>query len=80
MINYQPWVLLNELAHGYIYAATGALTDVRTANDCASLAASDAAESAMNYVYYAASELILTPLAQVPSVAYQLQRYIVRLC
>lgn len=76
MINYQPWVLLNELAHGYIYAATGALTDVRTANDCASLAASDAAESAMNYVYYAASELILTPLAQVPSVAYQLQRYI----
>ena len=76
MTHYQLWVLLNELAHGYIYAATGALTDVKTANDCASLAASDAATSAMNYVYYAASELFFTPLAQVPSVAYQLQRYI----
>ena len=76
VINYQLWIILNELAHNYIYAATGALTDVGTANDCVSLAGSDAAKNAMSYVYYAASELVFTALAQAPSVAYQLQRYI----
>ena len=58
MINYQLWVILNELAHSYIYARSGSLIEVRNANDCMSLAAGSAVYSARNYVFYAASELI----------------------
>lgn len=62
MINYQLWVLLHELAHTYIYARTGSLLDVSTANDCTLLAGSSAVDNAQNFVYYAASELIFMPL------------------
>ena len=59
MVNYQLWVILHELAHAYIYANSGSLVDVSTANDCMSLAASSAVKNAQNYVFYAASECIL---------------------
>lgn len=63
MVNYQLWVLLHELAHTYIYARSGSLADVSTANDCMSLAGSSAVNNAQNYVFYAASECISMTLA-----------------
>lgn len=55
LVNFQIWVLLQELALSYIYARSGSLIDVSTANDCYMLAASDAVNNARSYVYYVAS-------------------------
>ena len=71
LVNYQLWVVLHELAHAYIYARSGSLSDVANSNDCMSLSASSAVNNAQNYVYYAASELIFMVLAWLPSMAYQ---------
>lgn len=60
-IGYQLWVILHELAHAYIYAHSGQLLDVSTANDCTSLSATSAVNNAQNYVFYAASEFLLRP-------------------
>lgn len=63
LVNYQLWVILHELAHVYVYARSGSLTDVSTANDCMSLSGSSAVNNAQNYVFYAASELNYVTLA-----------------
>lgn len=59
LVNFQIWVLLQELALSYIYSRSGSLLDVSNANDCYMLAASDAVNNARNYVYYVASEFSL---------------------
>lgn len=56
LINFQIWVILQELALSYIYARSGSLLSVSAANDCYMLASSDAVNNAMSYVYYVASE------------------------
>ena len=58
LVNFQLWVLLHELLHSYIYARSGSLSEVSTANDCASLAAGSALDNTQNYVFYAASKSI----------------------
>lgn len=57
LVDFQIWVLLQELALSYIYSRSGSLLDVSTANDCYNLAPSDAVNNARSYVYYVASEL-----------------------
>ena len=69
LVNYQIWVLLHELAISYIYARSGSLLGVSTANDCQLLAASNAVDNAMSYVYYVASECIFISVALVPFMA-----------
>ena len=80
LVNYQLWVILHELAHAYIYASTGVLSDVSTANDCMSLAASSAVSNAQNFVFYAASELIVMTLTWALSMAYQFNFPAIRPC
>lgn len=63
LVDYQLWVLLHELAHVYIYARSGSLSEVSTANDCMSLSGSSSANNAQNYVFYATSESTLATLA-----------------
>lgn len=63
LINYQLWVILQQLAHTYIYARTGSLSDVSNANACMALVGSSAVNNAQNFVYYAASESISMTLA-----------------
>lgn len=58
LVQFQLWVILHELAHAYIYARSGLVTDVSTANNCMWLAASSAVNNAQNFVFYAASELV----------------------
>ncbi len=60
LVNYQLWVLLHELVHVYVYARSGSLTELSTANDCVSLAAGSAVNNAQNYVFYAASKSLIT--------------------
>lgn len=63
LVTYQLWVLLHELAHSYIYAKSGSLADISTANDCMSLSARSALNNAQNFVFYAASEFIFMSFA-----------------
>ena len=56
MLDFQLWKVLIELAHGYIYARTGHLVNIVDVNDCTSLVARNAVNSATNYAFYAASE------------------------
>ncbi|KAF6236298.1 hypothetical protein HO173_005551 [Letharia columbiana] len=55
LVQFQLWVILHELAHAYIYARSGLVTDVSTANNCMWLAASSAVNNAQNFVFYAAN-------------------------
>ena len=58
LVNYQLWVILHELAHVYIYARSGSLLEISTANDCFLLAGGIAVDNAQNYVYYVASKFM----------------------
>ena len=60
LINYQLWVIMHELAHNYVYARSGSLSELSSVNDCVSLAASSAVNNAQNYVFYAASKCFVT--------------------
>ena len=80
LINYQLWVIMHELAHAYIYARTGSLSDISYANDCIALTGSSAVNNAQNFVYYAASESSSMTLARTSSMAYQYNITSMRLC
>ena len=58
-IAYQMWVLLEEIAHYYIYMTTGSELDIYNVNTCAQLNGKDSSQNAHNYLYYVASRFYL---------------------
>ena len=66
MLDFQLWKILIELAHGYIYARAGYLVYIQDVNECTSLIARNAVNSATNYAFYAASEQIFVIVAKDP--------------
>ena len=58
LTQFQLWVLLEEIVHIYIYATTGAVTDVADVNKCVRLSAQASSENARNYLFYVASKFI----------------------
>ena len=60
--HFRMWVLLEELAHYYIYTSTlrKDAPDIYDVNKCVRLAAETAHLNAISYVYYAASKLLST--------------------
>ena len=59
---FRMWILLEELAHYYIYTSTlrKDAPDIYNVNECARLPAETAYLNAISYVYYAASKLSST--------------------
>ena len=65
MVQYQLWVLLEEILHYYIFRTSSqwetlTIADIYDANQCLRLSAKDSTENPHNYLYYVASEFCLS--------------------
>ncbi|MCJ1450198.1 hypothetical protein MMC28_000527 [Mycoblastus sanguinarius] len=70
MVQYQLWVLLEEILHYYIFRTSSqwetlTIADIYDANQCLRLSAKDSTENPHNYLYYVAMAGVLTTMAGV---------------